>query len=145
MWVRVPDKSRKRFEANGRSEIPLCSISHGKNRNVLESDRMVLVSRHCNVEEDTFPMKRWRNVLRVNRKEVDKFPDSSLKENVVIDGKHDETRTPDPPMIPDQEGQVDNDSSQVVSPTRETREKVGVVPRRTTIMRRAPDPFENYA
>lgn len=83
-WVRASDKTRKKFGTKAHHEIILRSILYDKYEIVLKRYRKVHVSRHCNVEEDTIPMKSWRDIMRVHKEEVDELPDISSEEKSLL-------------------------------------------------------------
>jgi len=79
VWVRVADKVRKTLEPKAKKGVLLRCLSYGKYRVMLESTRHVVVSRHCKVIEDTFPMRHWKDVVRVSKE------DSTHEEYMDID------------------------------------------------------------
>jgi len=60
VWTRVQDKKRKKLEPKAKPGILMRSLSYGKYRIWLESEKKVVISRHCRIVETEFPALKWR-------------------------------------------------------------------------------------
>lgn len=79
-WVQAPDKTERSLEATAYPGILHRATSYGKYRVMGEDGRMIHVSGHCIVQQNTFPMKKWTNTTSVNEQEIDECAGSGSED-----------------------------------------------------------------
>lgn len=90
----VFDEIRKALEPKARCGILLRCLAFGKYHHMMKDDRSVYTTRHCLITEDQFPVKKWEDLVRVNKDDIKgPYPDNSDKATLKLTGNHEAVDT----------------------------------------------------
>lgn len=72
-YAQVPAEPGKELETKARPGPLVPCLSFAKYLMMLEDDRSMETTHHCLVRENQLPMKKWTNVIRVNKNEFEEL------------------------------------------------------------------------
>lgn len=71
VWIRVPDKSKKTLDAKACLATLMRSLFYRKYCAMVEDEQSIHTSGNCIMEGNNFSMKRWTNIVMVNKDDLD--------------------------------------------------------------------------